>query len=171
MHGPTNRDHRENDGQLNILIDRFENMRKDYCTDYQPVPWYQVGGKVEGDPEEAERHAQLRIWKLLRELDVMPVFLPHLEKELCKLLSFQSKVGEREAELAEQLKLARSILFNTEMLAECIRKSKKCDKCEEARVQAKAALSKFKGKNNKTAKTICNYVGRMLGIWKEEKNG
>jgi len=165
MYGPTNRDHRKNDGQLNILMDRFENMRKDYTTSYKAIPWRDEGD----DPKDIERHAQLRIWKLLRELDVMPMFLPHLKRELCKLLSFRSEVGAREDELAEQLSLARSIVLNTEALAEHIRKSKKCDKCETAEQQAKETLSRFKKKNNKTAKAICNYIGKMLSIWKKEK--
>ena len=37
-------------------------------------------------PRWTEAEIRLRLWAMLRELDTMPVFIPHLEEELYSLL-------------------------------------------------------------------------------------
>jgi len=64
--------------QKNIIEDRFLNLRP-----YERHrPWHFVGN----DPKVIEQHTRLRLWKLLREMDILPVFLLHMEEELFALL-------------------------------------------------------------------------------------
>lgn len=64
--------------QKNIIENRFLNLRPHE----RHRPWHFVGN----DPEVVEQHTRLRLWKLLREMDVPPVFLLHMEEELFTLL-------------------------------------------------------------------------------------
>ena len=72
--------------QKNIIEDRFLNLRTSWSMapslNGRQQPWHDVGS----DPQVIEQHARLRLWKLLREMDVPPVFLLHMEEELFTLM-------------------------------------------------------------------------------------
>jgi len=72
--------------QKNIIQDRFLNLRKDHSLGKpwpeRPIHWHDAGP----NPKAIEQHTRLRLWKLLREMDVPPVFLLHMEEELFSLL-------------------------------------------------------------------------------------
>lgn len=89
--------------QKNILQDRFENIRPRHTLG-GGQPWKDESlngsrrpgghGWPGGVPETVrEQHTRLRLWKLLRELDVPPPMLLHLEQELYDLLGSAYKAG------------------------------------------------------------------------------
>ena len=67
--------------QKNIIQDRFQNLNP------EGTPWqHRLGDNPLDNPKIVEQHTRLRLWKLLREVDVPPVFLLHLEEELYSLV-------------------------------------------------------------------------------------
>jgi len=62
--------------QKNIIEDRYSNRRS------SGIPWRWDGS----DPKIKEQHTRLRLWKLLRSMDIPPVLLLHLEEELYQLV-------------------------------------------------------------------------------------
>ena len=72
--------------QQNILQQMFDN--KDPNTGL-PI----AGGPHGYSKWLLEEATKVKIWKMLRELDTMPVFIPHLERELYGLLKQNSRIG------------------------------------------------------------------------------
>lgn len=56
------------------------------------------------DKRRLDEKARLKIWKTLRELDTMPVFIPHLEEELCNLLQQNTRINVMKKAMQDLLK-------------------------------------------------------------------
>ena len=66
--------------QKNILQALFD--------DKNPV----TGSGPMSSPWESEPACRIKLWKTLRELDTLPVFMPYLEEELFELLKRNSRI-------------------------------------------------------------------------------
>jgi hypothetical protein len=82
--------------QQNILQQMVDNKDPD------------TGRPIAGGPHGyskwlVDEAARLKIWKMLRELDTMPVFIPHLEKELYGLLKRNSRISSMRQALKNML--------------------------------------------------------------------
>jgi hypothetical protein len=94
MHFPKNNRkncYNHNEYQQNILQQMLENR--------DPQTGLPIGTYWCKDAKWQEEQARLRIWKMLRELDTMPVFIPHLEEELLCLLRLMSRKEHLIAEI------------------------------------------------------------------------
>ena len=92
MHFPKNQRlmHGKHDRNQKVLQQLLENR--------DPDTGLPIGSWCK-DLEWQEERARLRIWKMLRELDTMPVFIPHLEEELLCLLRLMSRKKHLMAEI------------------------------------------------------------------------
>lgn len=62
------------------------------------------------DYRELSHQTHLRIWKTLRELDTMPVFIPHLREEIYDLLNQNSRVHAMQRALKKMLDQGKDML-------------------------------------------------------------
>lgn len=154
MHGPSK------ESKHNNILQQLLDNKDDRNAPMRTNPW-----SWSKDPKEQEAQARIRIQKLLRELDVMPVFLLRLESELYELLTYTGSCMVKEKELAEQVSLAKYLVRDAEKL---IQKTEKCIKCKVAKEQTKEALSTFKkGKKRLSKVSVCQRIESLLEIWKE----
>jgi len=138
---------KSNDGQMNILEDHFTNESFKAATGFWKS-WKPVGYPII-DPLVIEQSTRLRLWKLLRELDVMPIFIGHLEEELFQLLT------------------CKLVAAKTPVV--------KCSKCESTKSIVEQALGLWRGKNGcggsckKGIKALKNYFHKITKLWKGDK--
>ncbi len=63
---------------------------------------------------ETKAQVRIRLWKTLRELDTLPVFIPHLEEEIYVLLQQNSRVAVMKRALEKMLAQGKDMLKDWE---------------------------------------------------------
>ena len=129
-----------------------------------------------------ERDAKLRIWRTLRELDTMPVFIPCLRDELYRLLdkkngrSLQEEVATEARNAMNDVKhlaaTARKAITKVvedrveERIVETIVEVVSCEKCDSAERKAKKIAADYKCQSGKTAKAVRRVMDKILSVWR-----
>jgi hypothetical protein len=121
----------------------------------------------------SEEQSQLRLWKTLRELDVMPVFLPHLGRELYQLLSRRVNRNFQE-EIAEAAKKAMAEVVEKRVEKRVVEVRREvpvaiCKTCQEVEKKAEEVARDYRGKNSKAAKTVRRVMDKILSVWRGDK--
>jgi hypothetical protein len=118
--------------------------------------------------ERGDVQSHMRLWKTLRGLDVMPVFLPHLSRELYSML--KTKIPrDLQEEVAEAAKKAMAEVVEKRVIKvkrEVPVSVPNCKNCKAAEEKAKEAIKQYQFKQSKSAKAVRRVMDKILSVWK-----
>jgi len=163
--------------QKDILQQLFDN--RDFDTGL-PIRSHSHG--TTKDAKLIEENTRLRIWMMLRELDTMPVFIPHLGDELYRLLDKKSGrvLQEEVANAAKKAmndvkevtaiakKAIAEVVTAEERIIEVPVTVTSCKKCQAAERKAKRIATEYKSQSGKTAKAVRRVMDKILSVWRKQ---